>query len=100
RATANLEWAHGRGEQLTVDDRAQVSEVIATSRVVANEVALEVANRIYDLTGARATDNRYGFDLAWRNIRTLTLHDPQSYKAVEVGEYFLSGVLPTPSPYR
>lgn len=100
RATATLEWAHAQGPALTVADRAQVSEVIATSRVVANEVALEVANRIYDLTGARATDNRYGFDLAWRNIRTLTLHDPQSYKAVEVGDYFLNGVLPTPSPYR
>jgi alkylation response protein AidB-like acyl-CoA dehydrogenase len=100
RATATLEWAHGRGQQLTLGQRAEVSEVIATSRVVANEVALEVANKIYDLTGARATDNRYGFDLAWRNIRTITLHDPQSYKAAEVGDYFLNGTLPTPSPYR
>ena len=100
RATATLEWAHGRGQQLTVGERAQVSEVIATSRVVANEVALEVANKVYDLVGARATDNRYGFDLAWRNIRTLTLHDPQSYKTTEVGDYFLNGTLPTPSPYR
>jgi alkylation response protein AidB-like acyl-CoA dehydrogenase len=100
RATATLEWAHARGQDLTGADRAQVSEVIATSRVVANEVALEVANRVYDVTGARAADNRYGFDLAWRNIRTLTLHDPQSYKAVEVGEYFLNDTPPTPSPYR
>lgn len=100
RATATLEWAHGREQQLTEEERGQVSEVIATSRVVANEVALEVANKIYDLTGARAADNRYGFDLAWRNIRTLTLHDPQSYKAAEVGDYFLNGTLPTPSPYR
>ncbi|HEY0237834.1 MAG TPA: acyl-CoA dehydrogenase family protein [Friedmanniella sp.] len=100
QATATLEWAHGRGDALTVLERARVSEVIATSRVVANEVALEVANRVYDLTGARATDSRYGFDLAWRNIRTLTLHDPQAYKATEVGAYFLSGTLPTPSPYR
>ncbi len=100
RATATLEWAHGRGRQLSVEERAQVSEVIATSRVVANEVALEVANRVYDLTGARATDSRHGFDLAWRNIRTLTLHDPQSYKATEVGDYVLNGTLPTPSPYR
>lgn len=100
RATTTLEWAHGRGQQLTVEQRGQVSEVIATSRVVANEVALEVANKIYDVTGARATDHRYGFDLAWRNIRTLTLHDPQSYKALEVGDSFLNGILPTPSPYR
>ena len=100
RATATLEWAHGRGRELSVTERAQVSEVIATSRVVANEVALEAANRVYDLTGARATDQRYGFDLAWRNLRTLTLHDPQSYKAFEVGDYFLNGTLPTPSPYR
>lgn len=100
RATATLEWAHARGPELTLAERGQVSEVIATSRVVANEVALEVANRVYELTGARAADNRYGFDLAWRNIRTLTLHDPQSYKAVEAGQWFLLDLLPTPSPYR
>lgn len=100
RATATLEWAHGRGEELTVTERGQVSEVIATSRVLANEVCLDLATEVYDLAGARAAGSRYGFDLAWRNLRTLTLHDPQSYKAVEVGDYFLDDVLPTPSPYR
>jgi alkylation response protein AidB-like acyl-CoA dehydrogenase len=100
RATATLEWAHGRGADLTVTERGQVSEVIATSRVLANEVCLALATEVYDLAGARAAGNRYGFDLAWRNLRTLTLHDPQSYKAVEVGDYFLRDVLPTPSPYR
>lgn len=99
-ATAELEWAHARGADLTAEERGQVSEVIAASRVVANEVALDVANRVFDLTGARAADSRFGFDLAWRNIRTITLHDPQAYKTAEVGEYVLNGVLPTPSPYR
>lgn len=98
RATTTLEWAHGRGQQLTVAERGQVSEVIATSRVVANETALDVANRIYDLTGARATDNRYGFDLAWRNIRTLTLHDPAVPQGVRGGGVLSERHPPYPLP--
>lgn len=100
RATAALEQAYALGHALTDRQRAEVSTVIAASRVVANETTLAAATRVYDVMGARATDNRYGFDLAWRNIRTLTLHDPQSYKVRDVGAAFLSDVDPTPSPYR
>lgn len=100
RAAAALQWACDQGGDLTEDERGRVSEVIATSRVVANEVTLDVTTRVYDVTGARATSQQFGFDHAWRNVRTLTLHDPQAYKLAEVGDYFVNGTLPTPSPYR
>lgn len=100
RATAALEQAYALGPGLDDRQRADVSTVIAASRVVANETTLAAVSRVYDVMGARATDNRFGFDLAWRNIRTLTLHDPQAYKVHDVGAAFLSGVVPTPSPYR
>lgn len=100
RATAALEHAYALGTDLDDRTRADVSTVVAASRVVANETTLAAVTRVYDVMGARATDNRFGFDLAWRNIRTLTLHDPQAYKVRDVGAAFLTGAVPTPSPYR
>lgn len=44
--------------------------------------------------GARVTAARYGFDRYWRNVRTHTLHDPAYYKAREVGNFVLNGVIP------
>jgi hypothetical protein len=39
--------------------------------------ALELTSKVFELTGARATASKYGFDLRWRNVRTHTLHDLQ-----------------------
>jgi alkylation response protein AidB-like acyl-CoA dehydrogenase len=52
---------------------------------------LEVTSGLFELTGARSTANRYGFDRFWRNVRTHTLHDPVVYKAREVGNFALNG---------
>jgi alkylation response protein AidB-like acyl-CoA dehydrogenase len=60
---------------------------------------LDVTSRLFELTGARATGESYGFDRFWRNARTITLHDPVAYKAQEVGDHALQGLFPTPSGY-
>ena len=60
-------------------------------KVACVQAALEVTSGIFDLTGARSTSSKYRFDRFWRNARTLTLHDPVSYKAREVGAYYLTG---------
>jgi len=54
---------------------------------------------VFELTGARATKTGTGLDRFWRDVRTLTLHDPVSYKAVEVGDHLLKGAYPEPSGY-
>ena len=59
--------------------------------VVATDVALDVTNTIFEVTGARATNNTVGLDRFWRNVRTHTLHDPVDYKKVEVGANYLLG---------
>lgn len=87
-----------RGE-VTAEARGQVAVRIAAAKQVANDVALETTNRIFELTGARATANTVGLDLYWRNIRTHSLHDPVAHKRREVGEYELIGRLPEPSWY-
>ncbi|MBA8793035.1 alkylation response protein AidB-like acyl-CoA dehydrogenase [Friedmanniella endophytica] len=100
RATAGLSAAYDRGAELTAEHRAAVAELIAATRIAANRTALDVAARVFELAGARATARARHLDLAWRNIRTLTLHDPTAYKQRELGDYVLNGTAPTPSPYR
>ena len=83
-----------RGEALTADERAAVAVETFKSKVHATRTALELTSKVFEVTGARATASKYGFDLYWRNVRTHTLHDPVLYKAREIGEYFLSKKAP------
>lgn len=64
-------------------------------KIVTTDTALDVTSKIFEVTGARATSNRYGFDRFWRNVRTHTLHDPVAYKRRELGDYYLNHRFPT-----
>jgi alkylation response protein AidB-like acyl-CoA dehydrogenase len=90
----SLSQAHARGADLTWAERGEVAEEIAALKVVSSDLALEATSAIYEVTGARASANKYGFDRFWRNVRTHTLHDPVQYKAREVGNHFLTGAHP------
>lgn len=81
----------GHAGALDAGQRGDVAVAIAELKVVATEVALEVANRIFEVTGSSSTGNHVGLDLFWRNVRTHSLHDPVDYKKIEVGTYFLHG---------
>lgn len=58
------------------------------------KVSLEVASRLFEIQGARATTSAYGFDRHWRNLRTHTVHDPVAYKAREIGDWTLNRTAP------
>jgi SfnB family sulfur acquisition oxidoreductase len=73
---------------------AAASIAVAEAKALATEVSLHVAGKLFELTGARSTQEQYGFDRHWRNARTHTLHDPVRYKYVNVGNYYLNGILP------
>lgn len=88
-----------RSSSLTAGQRGKYAVAIAELKVVATEVGIEVANRIYEVTGASSTSNAVGLDRYWRNVRTHTLHDPVDYKKIEVGAYFLHGELQPLSLY-
>ncbi|MEE1619863.1 acyl-CoA dehydrogenase family protein [Zafaria sp. Z1313] len=90
---------HADRTQLTEQARGEVAVRIAAAKTQASAAALETSQRIFELTGARATSNRVGLDLFWRNIRTHSLHDPVAHKEREVGEFALLGRLPEPSWY-
>ncbi|GGS47890.1 acyl-CoA dehydrogenase family protein [Actinokineospora fastidiosa] len=99
RAAAAFAAADAEGPALTPEQRGATGLAIASAKALASEVALEVTGRVFELTGARATANRYGLDRFWRNARTLTLHDPAVYKAAEVGRHLLTGELPPVTGY-
>ncbi|MEV8442946.1 acyl-CoA dehydrogenase family protein [Actinosynnema sp. NPDC051121] len=90
-ASAKLDQASRRGAELTRNERAETAAAISSAKVVATKVANQTTSRVFELCGARATAAGYAFDRFWRNARTLTLHDPVSYKAREVGAYHLTG---------
>lgn len=82
-----------RGANVTAADRGELAIRIAELKVVSTEVGIDVANRIFEVTGASSTSSRVGLDLYWRNIRTHSLHDPVDYKKIEVGAHYLLGEL-------
>ena len=87
------------GGETTAEDRAELEIRVAQLKVVATDVGLDVANRVYELTGASSTKSSIGLDRHWRDIRTHSLHDPVDYKRIEVGNHFLNGVFAPVSLY-
>ncbi|TQS45629.1 acyl-CoA dehydrogenase family protein [Cryptosporangium phraense] len=99
RAAAAWVAAASRGWELTHAERGEVSVELSAVKVVTTQAALAATNGVFELTGARATKTGTGLDRFWRDVRTLTLHDPVSHKAIEVGDHLLRGSFPTPSGY-
>ncbi|MER7015436.1 acyl-CoA dehydrogenase family protein [Saccharopolyspora sp. NPDC000359] len=100
KANAQLsELLHAEREALTPEQRGEVAVLVAAAKQRIIDTGLEVSNRIFEVTGARATANSVGLDIYWRNLRTHSLHDPVAYKRVEVGRYVLLGELPEPTWY-
>lgn len=84
---------------LTAEQRGECAIAIATAKVAATKVGLDITSRIFEVMGARATTGKYGFDRYWRNLRTFTLHDPVDYKVLDIGNWVLSEQLPKPNFY-
>ncbi|MCZ8377298.1 acyl-CoA dehydrogenase family protein [Mycobacterium sp. CPCC 205372] len=67
----------------------------AKVKVHLDQVAPESATRLLELGGASAASRQRNLDRHWRNIRTITLHNPVAYKARVIGQNLLHG---TPIP--
>jgi alkylation response protein AidB-like acyl-CoA dehydrogenase len=99
RAGEALQTAWNREYALSAEERGACAVAVSIAKVAAARAALDVTSRVFEVMGARATSARYRFDRFWRNVRTLTLHDPLDYKGREVGDWALNDRLPTPSFY-
>jgi len=98
-AAARVQEALARGDRVTARERGEVAAEAYAAKVHATHVSLDITSRIFELTGARSTAEKYRFDRFWRNVRTHTLHDPVYYKAKEVGEFVLNDRIPEVSLY-
>lgn len=99
RANARFDEVIEIGSELTAAQRGELEIEIAKLKIVATEVGVDVANRVFEATGSSSAKTSIGFDLYWRNVRTHSLHDPVDYKKLEVGAYFLTGELQPLSLY-
>ncbi|SBS75116.1 Pesticide degrading monooxygenase [uncultured Mycobacterium sp.] len=77
------------------DLAAEAQLRVAKVKVHLDDVAPEAATRLLELGGASAASRQRNLDRHWRNIRTITLHNPVAYKARVVGQNLLHG---TPIP--
>jgi alkylation response protein AidB-like acyl-CoA dehydrogenase len=98
-AAVRLDAAFAEGPQLTPRERGEVAVAVAEAKVLAHRAAIEISSQLFELTGARSTSARFGFDRFWRNARTHTLHDPVDYKLRDLGRHSLTGAYPAPTAY-
>ena len=94
QAAEKFQIAWERDTKLTADEFGESAIAITTATAFATRIGLEVSSQIFEVMGARATAKEYGFDRYWRNLRTLTLHDPLAYKVREVGKWALNQEFP------
>ena len=62
--------------------------------MLTTEIAIEAANKLFELGGTRAAMADLNLDRFWRDARTHTLHDPVRWKFHAVGNYHLNGAAP------
>jgi alkylation response protein AidB-like acyl-CoA dehydrogenase len=75
--------------------------IVAVSKVklMSTEVGLEICERLFQVSGASGTVAKHGLDRHWRNLRTLSLHDPVDYKAKLIGDHAVNHRYPRVSYY-
>jgi alkylation response protein AidB-like acyl-CoA dehydrogenase len=88
---AEIQDGFERRRSITPRERAVLGVRANTARSFIASAGLDITPRIFDVTGARATANDYGFDRFWRDIRIHTLHDSQNYKLRSIGNYVVNG---------
>lgn len=72
--------------------RAQLAA--AQAKVAVDRFSAATAARLLDVGGASATQVGYGHDRHWRNIRTISTHNPTFLKATAIGSHLVNGTPP------
>jgi alkylation response protein AidB-like acyl-CoA dehydrogenase len=67
---------------------------VAKAQTVLAPLALRGAEALFNVGGASATSRSRNFDRHWRNLRTITSHNPLFYKEQAIGDWLLNGTPP------
>jgi alkylation response protein AidB-like acyl-CoA dehydrogenase len=81
-------------EPIDEHSAARASIAVAEAKVLTTQVALLASEKLFELSGSRATLAEFNLDRHWRNARVHTLHDPVRWKVHAVGAWHLNGALP------
>ena len=84
-------------DQLSVvsaEQAAKASILVAEAKVYANDVALQISEKLLELGGSRSSLSQHNLDQHWRNARVHTLHDPIRWKLHALGNYYLNNTFP------
>jgi alkylation response protein AidB-like acyl-CoA dehydrogenase len=98
-AAVELDKVFDKGALISARDRGELAVAVAEAKCLAHRAGVEISSQMFELTGARSTSAKYGFDRFWRNVRVHTLHDPIDYKYRDLGRFALEGTLPEPTAY-
>jgi alkylation response protein AidB-like acyl-CoA dehydrogenase len=63
----------------------------AQAKVAVDRFSYATAAKLFDVSGASATQTRYNFDRHWRNARTISTHNPTFLKASAIGDHVVNG---------
>jgi alkylation response protein AidB-like acyl-CoA dehydrogenase len=89
--TQEVERLQGPSEQ----SRMQASLVAARVKIVVDELGPATASLLFEVGGGQTVRQGLQFDRHWRNIKTLSAHNPRLYKLRVIGDYELND---TPLP--
>ncbi|WP_354181366.1 acyl-CoA dehydrogenase family protein [Arthrobacter sp. UYP6] len=64
------------------------------AQITVPELVLDVAQGLFDVTGASAVSTTKALDRHWRNARTVATHNPAVFKARGVGDWEINGTVP------
>jgi alkylation response protein AidB-like acyl-CoA dehydrogenase len=84
----------------SVIDGAPAAELAAAAQLATAEAKVAVdgfsyasAAKLFDAGGASATQAAHNLDRHWRNVRTISTHNPTFLKASAVGDHLVNGAL-------
>jgi alkylation response protein AidB-like acyl-CoA dehydrogenase len=72
-------------------DAHAASRRCAEAKVVVDRLGLRSATLLFEVGGASATKAEVNLDRHWRNIRTLSSHNPTTFKSRALGELLVNG---------
>ncbi|ORM57546.1 monooxygenase [Pantoea rodasii] len=88
------------------NDPSQLAHAVALAELevsqslnVVTDLLLNASSTLFDALGASATLKPLALDRFWRNVRTLSSHNPRIYKDRIVGDFAVNGTLP-PEQWR
>ncbi|WP_261562837.1 acyl-CoA dehydrogenase family protein [Frankia tisae] len=96
-AAAHAALGHGHGRE--DDARARAMFAAAKAKTVVDRIGTDTASLVFDAGSASSVRRGPQLDRHWRNIRTLSSHNPRSYKLRLIGDHELNGTLPPPGAF-